>query len=81
MSTHNICFRQEIRKLLCGYPLLSVAMYGSIRISETPVFFYCFFFCFVFFLYFNCLFVFVLFFCLFVFWGFFEKKINKKIKK
>ena len=26
MSTHNICFRQEIRKILCGYPFLSVAM-------------------------------------------------------
>ena len=26
MSTHNICFCQEIRKILCGYPLLSVAM-------------------------------------------------------
>ena len=26
MSTHNICFRGEIRKILCGYPLLSVAM-------------------------------------------------------
>ena len=26
MSTHNICFRLEIRKILCGYPLLSVAM-------------------------------------------------------
>ena len=25
MSTHNICFRGEIRKI-CGYPLLSVAM-------------------------------------------------------
>ena len=24
---HNICFRQEIRKILCGYPLLSVAMW------------------------------------------------------
>ena len=24
---HNICFRREIRKILCGYPLLSVAMY------------------------------------------------------
>ena len=23
---HNICFRGEIRKILCGYPLLSVAM-------------------------------------------------------
>ena len=23
---HNICFRREIRKILCGYPLLSVAM-------------------------------------------------------
>ena len=28
MSTHNICFRREIRKILCGYPLLSVAMEG-----------------------------------------------------
>ena len=27
MSTHNICFRREIRKILCGYPLLSVAMF------------------------------------------------------
>ena len=26
MSTHNIRFHQEIRKVLCGYPLLSVAM-------------------------------------------------------
>ena len=26
MSTHNICFRREIRKILCGYPFLSVAM-------------------------------------------------------
>ena len=26
MSTHNIGFRGEIRKILCGYPLLSVAM-------------------------------------------------------
>ena len=26
MSTHNICFRREIRKILCGYPLLSVAL-------------------------------------------------------
>ena len=26
MSTHNICFRQEIRKILRGYPLLFVAM-------------------------------------------------------
>ena len=24
---HNICFCREIRKILCGYPLLSVAMY------------------------------------------------------
>ena len=30
MSTHNICFHGEIRKILCGYPLLSVAM------SDTP---------------------------------------------
>ena len=26
MSTHNICFCGEIRKILCGYPLISVAM-------------------------------------------------------
>ena len=26
MSTHNICFCGEIKKILCGYPLLSVAM-------------------------------------------------------
>ena len=26
MSTHNICFCRERRKILCGYPLLSVAM-------------------------------------------------------
>ena len=26
MSTHNICFYREIRKILCGYPLLSVAI-------------------------------------------------------
>ena len=26
MSTCNICFRGEIRKIFCGYPLLSVAM-------------------------------------------------------
>ena len=27
MSTHNICFPREIRKIICGYPLLSVAMF------------------------------------------------------
>ena len=32
MSTHNICFRREIRKILCGYPFLSVAM--LIRLSD-----------------------------------------------
>ena len=26
MSTHNICTHREIRKILCRYPLLSVAM-------------------------------------------------------
>ena len=26
MSTHNVCIRREIRKILCGYPLLYVAM-------------------------------------------------------
>ena len=33
MSAHNICFR-EIRKILCGYPFLSVAMI-------TCIFFVC----------------------------------------
>ena len=28
MSTYNICFHGEIRKIFCGYPLLSVAMGG-----------------------------------------------------
>ena len=32
MSTHNICFRREIRKILCGYPLLSVAMLRNISV-------------------------------------------------
>ena len=27
VGTHNICLRRLIRKILCGYPLLSVAMY------------------------------------------------------
>ena len=26
MSTHNLRFYREIRKILCGYPLLFVAM-------------------------------------------------------
>ena len=26
MSIHNVCFRREIKKILCGYPLLSVTM-------------------------------------------------------
>ena len=26
MSTHNICFRREVTKIICGYPFLSVAM-------------------------------------------------------
>ena len=27
MSTHNVCFHGEIRKILCGYPRLSVAIH------------------------------------------------------
>ena len=27
MNTHNICFRREIRKILCGYPIL-ICSYG-----------------------------------------------------
>ena len=34
MSTHNICFRGEIRKIICGYPLLSVAM--SVDHDQLP---------------------------------------------
>ena len=30
MSTHNTCFCGEIRKILYGYPLLSVAMVKTI---------------------------------------------------
>ena len=28
MSTHNICFHREIRKIICGYPFLSVELYA-----------------------------------------------------
>ena len=37
MSTHNICFRREIRKILCGYPLLSVAMQVVYPVFHTLV--------------------------------------------
>ena len=38
MSTHNICIRREIRKILFGYPLLSVAMSpGSSVYSSSQV--------------------------------------------
>ena len=41
MNTHNICFRGEIRKILCGYPLLFVAMVKGdmlmVSISHTFV--------------------------------------------
>ena len=39
MSTHNICFCEEIRKILCEYPLLSVAIVIWIKylsIMQTP---------------------------------------------
>ena len=35
MSTHNICFCGEIRKILCAYPLLSVAMVSELKDHET----------------------------------------------
>ena len=35
MSTHNICFYRETRKILCGYPLLSVAMDCGYLLSTT----------------------------------------------
>ena len=38
MSTHNVCFHQEIRKIFCGYPLLSVAMkFLDIQVLYTVV--------------------------------------------
>ena len=37
MSTHNICFRGEIRKILCGYSLLSVAMAGQVDFDHLLV--------------------------------------------
>ena len=35
MNTHNIYFCREIRKILCGYPVVSVAMY-SICYFDSP---------------------------------------------
>ena len=37
MSTHNICFRGEIRKISCGYPLLSVAMEGPDQTAQADL--------------------------------------------
>ena len=37
MSTHNICFHGEIRKILCGYPLLSVAMIDFIQSLQKGI--------------------------------------------
>ena len=34
MNTHNICICREIRKILCGYPLLSVAMFNGKRVHS-----------------------------------------------
>ena len=44
MNTYNIRFHGEIRKILCGYPLLSVAMeiYSSIVCSDIYLFIYLF---------------------------------------
>ena len=36
MSTHNICFQREIRKVLSGYPLLSRAM--IVDVNDLPRF-------------------------------------------
>ena len=35
MSTHNVSFCQEIRKILCGYHLLSVAMEVLLKSTTT----------------------------------------------
>ena len=53
MSTHNMCFRGDIRKIFCGYPFLS----GAIRLAPVVFCFVsislflsvCFFFFFFFF--------------------------------
>ena len=37
MSTHNTCFRGEIRKILCGYPLLSVAMHLYVFYGDRDI--------------------------------------------
>ena len=37
MSTHNICFRGEIRKILCGYPLLSLAMFRALDLAAEAL--------------------------------------------
>ena len=39
MSTHNICFCREIKNILCGYSLLSVAMKKCL-IRSFMVFFF-----------------------------------------
>ena len=39
MSAHNICFTGEIRKIICGYPLLSGAK-QNITISFTRKYFF-----------------------------------------
>ena len=38
MSTHNIRFCGEIRKILCGYPLLSVAMMLWVKLYSIQKF-------------------------------------------
>ena len=43
MSTHDICFRGEIRKILCGYPLLSVAMTPWFNSAVDKLIFFAFF--------------------------------------
>ena len=39
MSTHNICICREIRKILCGYPLLSVAIAPDKRSIQLNILF------------------------------------------
>ena len=41
MSTHNICFCREIRKILCGYPLsvaMSVIKFLLLEVKTLPHF-------------------------------------------
>ena len=43
MSTHNICFRGEIRKIFTGYPLLSRPMNDTLQMCGMNLYILCMF--------------------------------------